>query len=100
MLFAGDLGAAVDLAGVPCAEDADDDATLLFSESASRYVLEIEPRNFDAVARTLKASMVRFGVIGQVTEGGMMKVRSTKATWLMEEAVAGLRKSWAGTLDW
>jgi phosphoribosylformylglycinamidine synthase len=100
MLFAGDLGASVDLAGVPCAEDADDDATLLFSESASRYVLEIEPRNFDAVARTLKASMVRFGVIGQVAEGGMMKVRSTKATWLMEEPVAGLRKSWVGTLDW
>jgi phosphoribosylformylglycinamidine synthase len=100
MLFAGGLGAAVDLAGVPCAEDADDDATLLFSESASRYLLEIEPRNFDAVARALKASQIRFGVIGNVTETATLKVRSTKSTWLMEEPVADLHKSWLGTLDW
>jgi phosphoribosylformylglycinamidine (FGAM) synthase-like enzyme len=100
MLFAGGLGASVDLAGVPCAEDADDDATLLFAESASRYLLEIESGKFDAVARSLKESGVRFGVIGRIEEGGRLKVRSTKSGWLMDESVEGLKQSWLGRLDW
>jgi phosphoribosylformylglycinamidine synthase len=100
MLFAGGLGASIDLAGMPCAEDADDDSTLLFAESASRYLLEIEPRNFDAVGRTLKASAVRFGVIGLVNETDSLKIRSTRSSWLLDEPLDALRKSWLGTLDW
>ena len=100
MLFAGGLGASVDLAGVPCAEDADDDATLLFAESASRYLLEVEPRHFDAVARGLKAAGVRFGVLGVLTGTATLQVRSTKSNWLIGEAVGALRKNWVGTLDW
>jgi phosphoribosylformylglycinamidine synthase len=100
MLFAGGLGAGVDLAGVACAEDADDDATLLFAESASRYLLEIEPGNFDAVARALKEAGIRFGVIGRLEDGGRLKVRSTRSGWLMDEGVEGLKKSWLGRLDW
>jgi phosphoribosylformylglycinamidine synthase subunit PurSL len=100
MLFAGALGASIDLAGAPCAEDADEDATLLFAESASRYLLEITPGHFDAVARQLKEKGIRFGVIGRVEEGGRMKVRSVRRGWLMEEAVEGLKRSWLGTLDW
>jgi phosphoribosylformylglycinamidine synthase len=100
MLFAGGLGASIDLAGVPCAEDADEDATLMFAESASRYLLEIAAGNFDVVARRLKEQGLRFGVIGRVEEGGRMKVRSVKGGWIMDEAVETLKKSWLGTLDW
>jgi phosphoribosylformylglycinamidine synthase subunit PurSL len=100
MLFAGELGASMDLAGVPCVEDADDDATLLFAESASRYLLEISPAHFDAVARALKEKGVRFGVIGRVEAGGRMKVRSVRSGGLMDEAVAAFKKSWLKTLDW
>jgi phosphoribosylformylglycinamidine synthase len=100
MLFAGNLGASLDLAGVPCAEDADDDATLLFSESASRYLLEVSPANFDALARSLKDAGIRFGVIGRVEESPRLKIRSTKAGWLMDEPVEAFKKSWLGTLDW
>jgi phosphoribosylformylglycinamidine synthase len=98
MLFAGGLGATIDLAGVPCSEDADSDDILLFSESATRFVLEIEPKNFELVSRALKG--VRFGVIGMVTETPRMKVRSTRAGWVMDEDVESLKKSWLGTLDW
>ena len=100
MLFAGNLGASVDLAGVARSEDVTDDSTILFSESASRYLLEIEPGRFDAVARTLKEAGIRFGVIGSVTEGANLKVRSIKGGALMEEPVGALKKSWLGTLDW
>jgi phosphoribosylformylglycinamidine synthase len=103
MLFAGGLGASVDLAGVPCAEDANDDATLLFSESASRYLLEIAPADFDAVARGLKDQSVRFGVIGKIEQnaaGARLKIRSARSGWLMDEPIEGLKKSWLGRLDW
>ncbi len=103
MLFAGNLGATLDLAGAPCAEDADDDATLLFSESPSRYLLEIEPQNFDAIARTLKAASagtIRFGVLGTITERANLKIRSLKSGWLMDEPLSALKKSWQAPLDW
>jgi len=100
MLFAGNLGATIDLAGVPCAEDADADHILMFAETPTRFVVEIEPQNFDAIAKALQKAAVRFGVIGTVTEEQRMKVRSIKAGHLMDEPIEDLRKSWLGTLDW
>jgi phosphoribosylformylglycinamidine synthase len=100
MLFAGELGASIDLAGVPCSEDADTDAALLFAESASRYLLEVEPHKFDTLARTLKDANLRFGVIGRVESIPHLKIRSTKSGWLMDENVHALKKSWLGRLDW
>jgi phosphoribosylformylglycinamidine synthase len=100
MLFAGGLGASIDLAGIPCAEDADDDATLLFSESASRYLVEVSAASFDAVARSLKEKGIRFGVIGRIEESPRLKIRSSKAGWLMDESVEILKRSWLKTLDW
>ncbi len=105
MLFAGNgggtvIGASVDLAGVACAEDADTDEVLMFAESASRYLLEVSPKEFDGVARALRAAGVRFGVLGQLNETGRMKVRSVKAGYLMDENLEELKKSWLGTLDW
>ncbi|MEI8195112.1 MAG: AIR synthase-related protein, partial [Phycisphaerae bacterium] len=98
MLFAGGLGATIDLAGVPCAEDADGDEVLLFSETPTRYLLEIAPAHFDAVAKALRTT--RFGVIGTITEVPNLKVRSTKAGYLMDAPIAEFKKSWLGTLDW
>jgi phosphoribosylformylglycinamidine synthase len=100
MLFAGGLGAEVDLSGAPVGADVNDDATLLFAESASRYLLEIAPERFDAVARMLKTAGVRFGVIGRVTEAAALVVRGIKGDAVMNEPLEGLKKSWLGTLDW
>lgn len=100
MLFAGGLGAEVDLSGAPVNADVTDDVTLLFAESASRYLLEILPERFDAVARMLKTAGIRFGVIGRVTEGGVLAVRGIKGEAVMKEEIVALKKSWLGTLDW
>ncbi len=98
MLFAGNLGANIDLAAIPCSEDADSDDVLLFSESSTRFLLEIEPKNFDTVAKALRTT--RFGSIGTVTAEPTLKIRSTKAGHLMQEPVANLKKSWLAPLDW
>jgi phosphoribosylformylglycinamidine synthase len=98
MLFAGGLGASIDLAGVPCAEDADADEVLLFSETPTRFLLEIEPRHFDAVAKALRNT--RFGMLGTITPTPNLKVRSIRSGFLMDEPVAKLQQSWLKTLDW
>ncbi|MCL2647505.1 MAG: phosphoribosylformylglycinamidine synthase subunit PurL [Phycisphaerales bacterium] len=100
MLFAGNLGATIDLAGIPATPDASDDATLLFSESASRYLLEIRSEHFDAVARVLKQAGIPFGVIGTVTDSASLKIRSLAGTPLMDEPVVEFKKSWLMPLDW
>jgi phosphoribosylformylglycinamidine synthase subunit PurSL len=100
MLFAGNLGATVDLTGVPIDPNVNDDASVLFAESASRYLLEIDSAHFDALARLLKQLNIPFGVIGKVTETANLKIRSLKSTPLMDEPVAGLKKSWQSPLDW
>lgn len=49
MCLAGGLGATVSLRDVPCDDDAATDPVLLFSESPSRFVLEVRPADLDQV---------------------------------------------------
>ncbi len=98
MLFAGGRGANINLADVPCGENAAADEVLMFSESASRYVLEIPPQRLDAARRLLKN--VRHGVLGAVTERPHLKVKSVSAGLILDEPVDALKKSWRAPLDW
>ena len=89
MLIGGDLGAEVDLAGVHA-----DPVVAAFSETPSRYVLEVAEGD---VAR------VRAGlgeppsvVIGKVTA-------SKRLTWRgggVDESVEALAQAWLAPLDW
>ena len=90
----------IDLAGIPCAEDADDDATLLFAESASRYLLEIRPEHFAPVAHALPTAAIRFGVIGRTDATAALKIHSLKSSPLLNEPIPTLTHSWRQTLDW
>ncbi len=73
---------------------------LLFSESATRFVLEVQPEHFDAVAKTCKGAGIRFGVIGTITAAANLRIRSTKAGYVMDEPVMALKESWLRPLDW
>ncbi len=98
MLFAGRLGATIDLAAVPCTEGADSDEVLLFAESATRYILEVTPEHFDAVVKALRG--LRFGLLGQVTQKPHLVIRSARAGFLMDEPVERFRQAWMKPLDW
>ncbi len=98
MLFAGRLGARVDLAAVPRAQNADADDVLLFSESPTRYLLEVSAEHFDTVVRSLRG--LCFGVLGRITEQPNLVIRSAHAGYLMDEPVENFRRAWRGPLDW
>jgi len=98
MAFAGGLGAEVDLRGLPVSEDCRRPAAQLFSESTSRYVVEVEPENYSAFAKLMLN--LPFGQIGKVTEEPKLVIRSVSGKKVIESDIEGLKEAWQRTFDW
>jgi len=98
MAFAGGLGMRLDLSQVPCTDDAKDDAVLLFSESNSRFIVEVEP---EATA-SFKAALVGvpFGRIGEVTDDGTVTVTGLNGEVVVKESIRDLKEAWQAPLRW
>jgi len=87
----GGLGMHVDLQRVP-AEAVGRNDTLLFSESAGRFVVTVDPRRrteFEAVFQALPCAC-----IGTVTAEPFLKVDGRAGEALMRLAVADLKAAW------
>jgi phosphoribosylformylglycinamidine synthase len=95
MCLAGRLGAAIDLGKVPVEAELSDaanegglsDAAKLFSESAARFVLEVDAQQNDWVEAMLLGHP--FAKIGEVTKDGMLRVGN-----LIELPVEQLEEAW------
>jgi phosphoribosylformylglycinamidine synthase len=99
MAFAGRLGLAVDLAGVPV-RGAVDDAAACFAETPSRYLLEVAGDQFDAVARRLRDAGIPFGEVGAFNETDRLTVTSAQAGQLADVTIDTLLEAWRRPLDW
>lgn len=97
MCLAGGLGAALHLGNVARPAGLDDDATLLFSESAPRYLLEVAWDDLDAVTQRL--SGVPHGVIGTLTERPVFTVSGLSQKPLLQIDVAKLTEAFRTGLD-
>ena len=74
--FAGGLGLDLDLARIPCeplGETADPDATALFSESTTRFLVEIAPEDQGAFEAALGEHP--FALIGRVRADRLLEIR-------------------------
>jgi phosphoribosylformylglycinamidine synthase len=80
MAVAGGLGAHISLRDVPCSDNAAHDAALLFSESQSRFVLEVRP---DAVAAVAQ-------VLGGLPLGRLGEVTGADSAWAPRLVISGL----------
>jgi len=98
MSFAGGVGMEIDLAAVPCARDVARDDQLLFSESVSRFVLEIEPEKFGKVAGLFKD--IRFGQIGKVTDTSQLTIKNANNKTVIDANIAELKEAWQAPLRW
>ena len=96
--FRRPAGAKIDLAGVPHTMAVESDDALLFSESATRYLLEVKPEHYDAVIRYLRG--LQFGVLGKLSEKPNLIIHSQTAGILMDEPVEHFRQAWLKPLDW
>jgi len=98
MAFAGALGLELSLKKLPVAQDVTRDDTALFSESNSRFLVEVERKNADAFEKLMKN--VAFARIGKVTDTGRLIVKSMKRGTVIDEDVAELKAVWQAPLAW
>jgi phosphoribosylformylglycinamidine synthase II len=98
MAFAGGLGVEVDLRGLPRSKDCTRTDAQLFSESNSRYIVEVEQEKFDAFAKLMLN--LPFGQVGKVSNSKMLVVKAENGKRVIEAEIDSLKQSWKKTFDW
>jgi len=98
MAFAGGLGIEADLRGLPKSDDCSRTDAQLFSESNSRYIVEVEPENYNAFAKLMLN--LPFGQIGKVTEEKILLIKTEDGKAVIKADVDELKQAWQKTFDW
>jgi len=98
MAFAGGLGIEIDLQGLPKSKDCSRIDAQLFSESNSRYLVEVEPEKCDAFTKIMVN--LPFGQIGKITEQKTLVIKSEDSKTVIEADITSLKKAWQKTFDW
>lgn len=89
--MAGGLGLNVDLAAVPTPKALSDDQ-LLYSESAGRFIVTVDPNNRGVFEDLFKG--LNLAVIGRVIPEPRLLVRSTHGDSIIELTVPQLKEAW------
>jgi phosphoribosylformylglycinamidine synthase len=97
MAFAGGLGMTLNLSQVPVNQALRPDETL-FSESTSRFVVEVAPQNRKAFEACLKD--VPFGRLGEVSADPRFRVEDGAGRRIVDEPIAELKEAWQKPLRW
>ena len=98
MAFAGGLGIEADLRGLPKSKDCSRVDAQLFSESNSRYIVEVEPENYDAFAKLMLN--LPFGQIGKVTAENTLSIKAEDGKKVIKHDLDSLKQAWQKPLDW
>jgi phosphoribosylformylglycinamidine synthase len=98
MAFAGGLGIEADLRGLPKSKDCSRVDTQLFSESNSRYIVEVEQEKYDAFAKLMLN--LPFGQIGKVTEEKTLIIKAENGKAVIEADIDSLKQAWQKPFDW
>ncbi len=96
--FAGGFGMSIDLSRVLWKGDmaARSDATLLFSESASRHLVTVNPEKREAFESALSGNC--FASIGVVTQEPAVTITGLSGAPVVTAGLAGLKEAWQRTL--
>jgi phosphoribosylformylglycinamidine synthase len=97
MAFAGGVGA--ELTGLRQGPMSVADDVLLFSESNTRFVVEVTPANVPAFQECM-GSEVPLALIGQTCREPHLRIAGVKGEWLIEAPLAELKETWQRPLRW
>jgi phosphoribosylformylglycinamidine synthase len=98
MAFAGGYGIEADLRGLPKSADCLRNDVQLFSESNSRFIVEVEMANFDAFAKLFLN--LPFGQVGKVIAARKLVIKSYDGRAIVDAELDALKKAWQKTFDW
>jgi phosphoribosylformylglycinamidine synthase subunit PurSL len=96
--FAGGLGLSLNLKDVPLGEPVGRDDNILFSESNSRFLVEVAPKDQAAFETTMKGTA--FASVGKVTEGTKLEINGAKGKIILSANIADLKEAWQKPLRW
>lgn len=97
MAFAGDKGVVINADAIKTSEKMTI-AETLFSESNSRFVVEISPENISKFEKMFKN--IAISKIGEVSDNKFLKIESKKLKISIKENIKNLQKAWQKTLQW
>lgn len=95
--FAGGYGADIDLKLVPV-ESISRDAQILFSESASRFIVTVSPEDTAEFERAMDG--VTCARIGTIRNDDRFLVRGLNGTRVIDTVTGALKDSWQSPLRW
>lgn len=97
MSFAGGLGMELGLGAVPIEGDIKGEDTLLFSESNSRFLVEVRPQMVRAFEKALKG--IPYGLLGRVKKEPVFVIKDRHDRTLIREGIYGLKEAWQSPLS-
>lgn len=108
MGFAGDLGMEIFLSEVPYESGYGLRVTgygkrndfVLFSESNSRFIVEVEKKNQHKFEKILRIKKVPFGLIGCISPKKTFKVYGLDGKVCVDTDIANLKEAWQKPLRW
>ena len=98
MAFAGGIGADVTLLGDLPGAVFESDEVRLFSESTTRFILEVKPEHTAALARCF--GDVPFRPVGKTVSEPRLRVAGSNAEWLLWVKLSELKEAWQKPLRW
>ncbi|HEX9974900.1 MAG TPA: phosphoribosylformylglycinamidine synthase subunit PurL, partial [bacterium] len=98
MAFAGGLGMTLDLKKVPSSDNLTRNDKLLFSESNSRFVVEVAPENRQKFEKILEGNS--FELIGKTTSATTFQVSGLNRKTIVSADIYELKEAWQKTLRW
>jgi phosphoribosylformylglycinamidine synthase len=98
MAFAGGFGMSLDLRRMPREPDIDRDDTLLYSETASRFVATVPPQHRDAFCALLAPCAI--GEAGRVLDTPEFVVVGLQGNAVVRSDIATLKEAWQRPLRW
>jgi len=98
MAFAGGLGARVHLESVPLGEPIERDDFILFSESNSRFLVEVVPDSQVEFEKIMAG--ISLASIGQVTDGEVLEIYGVDGRRVVTASVSELREAWQKPIRW
>ena len=94
--MAGGLGMDIDLNSVPYRGKRRDDY-ILFSESASRFIITIHPEAQSSLEKIMAGNII--GLIGLITDDGLFQITGLDDKLIIEKKISKLKEAWQKPLN-
>jgi phosphoribosylformylglycinamidine synthase II len=98
MAFAGGLGMTLNLDKVPLGEPINRNDNILFSESNTRFLVEVAPEDKQRFERAMKGAT--FAAIGEVTQDSKLEIYGVNGEKVVSSPIAELKEAWQKPLCW